>query len=225
MESRTTRNSELDSISTQPPPSPAPPSPGVHSTHQVQHSLFQPGDFSKQPASFSTSLTRFPHTPALFPNLHWRLHWSLTLSAYTVQFRQAQSPLLPTQALGAHCHPPPGLLPSSCSRPTSHSFPGLPFPELDTHCLMSLVTLCLVHLPHSLPPPASPDSLLHILGLNFSSQYHLLQEVSLVSKVARGLPCAPFTIQPVTSLNMTGKREVVGLSLKWSLQRHTSCII
>lgn len=206
MESRTTGNSELNSISTQRPSGPAPPSPGAHSTRQVQHSLFQPGDFSKQPASFNTSLTRFPHLPRPVPEPP--LEMTLVSNPLSIHRPVQTGPEPATARTGPRgCHPPPGLLPSSCSRPTSHSFPGLPFPELDTHCLVSLVTLCLVHLPHSLPPPPSPDSLLHIQDLNFSSQYHLLQEVLLVSsKVAWGLPCAPFTVQAVTSLNMTGKR-------------------
>ena len=59
----TTRNSELDSISTQLLPSPAPPSPGAHSTCQVQQSLFQPGDCSKQPASFKYSSDVVPPPP------------------------------------------------------------------------------------------------------------------------------------------------------------------
>ena len=44
-------------------PSPAPPSPGAHSTCQVQQSLFQPGDCSKQPASFKYSSDVVPPPP------------------------------------------------------------------------------------------------------------------------------------------------------------------
>ena len=194
----TSRNSELNSISTQLPPSPAPPNPGAHSTRQVQQSLFQPGDCSKQPAFSKYSSDAVPPFP---------LPRSQTSTEdYTVQFRQARARYCPHRPSGLTVTRPQASSPPAAPRPTSHSFPALPFPELDTHCLMFLVTLCLVHLPHSLPPPPSPDSLLYILDLNFSSQYHLLREVLLVSsKAAWGLPCVSFTVEAVTSLIMTGK--------------------
>lgn len=146
----------------------------------------------------NTPLTRFPHFPCPVPKPPLKI----TLSSSD----RPRARYCPHRPSGLTVTRPQASSPPAAPRSTSHSFPALPFPELDTHCLMFLVTLCLVHLPHSLPPPPSPDSLLYILDLNFSSQYHLLREVLLVSsKAAWGLPCVPFTVEAVTSLIMTGK--------------------